>query len=231
MSPLNVLVVDDEPLALTNMRWLLEADPHAGTVHTADSAAAAETVLQHEAIDVALLDIHMPGTNGMDFARTLHGLPIVFVTADARPAVEAFELEACDYLLKPVRAQRLSEALVRAEAARRTLVPESDRISVQQGDATVLVSIPAIRWVSAQGDYARLHTVGSSYLLRETLADLEQLWEHHGFLRIHRSHLVNIHQVKRLLHRQSKLIVDLGDVQLEVSRRLASSVRRRLEAQ
>lgn len=229
MKELTVLVVDDEPLAVSQMRWLLESEPLAGTVHTAESATAAETMLQREEIDVVLLDIHMPGTSGLELARRLSGIPVVFVTADARPAVEAFELEACDYLLKPVRSRRLSEAMRRAEAARASASLEVPRIPVLQGDATVLVDIPEIRWIQAQGDYARLHTTGASYLLRETLADLEQKWEEYGFVRIHRSHMVNGHHVRRLLHRQSKLIVDLGEVQLEVSRRLTPAVRRRLE--
>lgn len=229
MTPLNVLVVDDEPLAVSQMRWLLESEPLAGEVHSADSAAAAEAVLAAHPIDAVLLDIHMPGTSGLELARSLRGTPIIFVTADARPAVEAFELEACDYLLKPVRARRLSEALRRAETMRSAAVLETARIPVLQGDSTVLVDIPEIRWVQAQGDYARLHTTTASYLLRETLADLEKQWEDYGLLRIHRSHLVNVHHVRKLLHRQSKLIVDLGDVQLEVSRRLTPAVRRRLE--
>ncbi|GAA4910466.1 LytTR family DNA-binding domain-containing protein [Nesterenkonia rhizosphaerae] len=228
--PLSVLVVDDEPLAVSQMRWLLEAEQQAAVVHTADSAAAAEQALRTEQIDVVLLDIHMPETSGLELARRLRDTPVIFVTADAQPAVEAFELEACDYLLKPVRAQRLSEALRRASAALTAVPPEAQRISVLQGDSTVLVDIRDIRWVQAHGDYARLHTVSGSYLLRAALSDLEQQWEELGFLRIHRSYLVNIHQVRRLLHRQSKLSVDLGDVHLEVSRRLAPAVRRRLEA-
>lgn len=231
MKPLNVLVVDDEPLAVSQMRWLLEAEPQAAEVLAADSARSAEMILETEPIDVVLLDIHMPGTNGLDFARGLRGVPVIFVTADARPAVEAFELNACDYLLKPVRARRLSEALRRAAEATNTAPREEVRVSVLQGDSTMLLDIPEIRWIQAQGDYVRLFTAKGSYLLRATLAELDEHWESHGFLRVHRSHMVNIRSVRRLLHRGGRLTLDLGDVQLEVSRRLTPQVRRRLEAQ
>lgn len=231
MRPLSVLVVDDEPLAVSQMRWLLDAEPQAGEVFAADSARAAEAMLESGKIDVVLLDIHMPGTNGLDFARGLHDVPIIFVTADARPAVEAFELRACDYLLKPVRARRLSEAMRRAAESLSTVSSDEARVAVLQGGATVLLDIPHIRWILAQGDYVRLFTAGHSYLLRATLADLEEDWDQYGFLRIHRSHMVNIRRVKRLLHREGKLSLDLGDVQLEVSRRLAAQVRRRLDDQ
>lgn len=243
--PLHVLVVDDEPLAVSQLQWMLEAEPLAGRVRTAANAAQAKHVMDTETVDVVLLDIHMPGQTGLDLARDLgrrkregEAPQVVFVTADAQPAVEAFELKARDYLLKPVRQSRLAEALRRAAEAVEPAGgpgPEPVRVSVLQGDATVLVEIAAIRWVQAQGDYARLHTEEGSYLLRVALGDLEEQWADHGFVRIHRSHLVNLHHAHRVVHRQGRMSVQLragfaGDEELAVSRRLIPHVRERLDA-
>lgn len=242
---LRVLVVDDEPPAVAQMQWLLEADPQVAAVHTASNAAQARHQLDTRRIDVVLLDIHMPGPSGLSLARELHGdrdgaPQIIFVTADAAPAVEAFELAARDYLLKPVRAARLSEALRRAAEALRPAVADASagappRVSVLQGDTTVLLDISSIRWVQAQGDYARLHTAEGSYLLRIALGELEEQWAAHGFVRVHRSSAVNLHHVRRVLHRQGRMAVQLrdpggGEQEVAVSRRLMHHVRERLEA-
>ncbi|OSM43533.1 LytR/AlgR family response regulator transcription factor [Nesterenkonia sp. PF2B19] len=240
---LRVLVVDDEPPAVAQMQWLLEADPQVGEIHTASNAAQAKHQLDTRRIDVVLLDIHMPGPSGLALARELPGddaaPQIIFVTADAAPAVEAFELAARDYLLKPVRAARLAEALRRAsDALRPAAEPAPDsapqRVSVLQGDTTVLLDIASIRWVQAQGDYARLHTAEGSYLLRIALSDLEEQWAEHGFVRVHRSSAVNLHHVRRVLHRQGRMSVQLRDPagteqEIAVSRRLMHHVRERLE--
>ncbi|EXF25834.1 LytR family transcriptional regulator [Nesterenkonia sp. AN1] len=241
---MSVLVVDDEPLALSQMKWLLDAEPQAGEVFTAADARSAEQVLQRQRIDVVLLDIHMPGMSGLALARRLRDLPaaepqaeagpqVIFVTADAHPAVEAFELEARDYLLKPVRAARLAAALRRATAAREAAAqdrPEPVRVSVLQGDSTVLVKLQDIRWVQAHGDYARLHTQAGTYLLRTPLAELAEEWQEHGFIRTHRSSLVNVIHVQRVTRRQGRMLIEVPGAELEVSRRLMPQVRERLEA-
>lgn len=240
---LTILVVDDEPLALSQMKWLLASEPQAGEVFAAPDARSAEQVLQQRRIDVVLLDIHMPGMSGLALARRLRDLPaaepqaesgpqVIFVTADAHPAVEAFELEARDYLLKPVRAERLAEALRRASAARDAAHqdrPEPVRVSVLQGDSTVLVNLHDIRWVQAHGDYARLHTQAGTYLLRSPLAELAEAWQEHGFIRTHRSSLVNVIHVLRVTRRQGRMLIEVPGAELEVSRRLMPQVRERLE--
>lgn len=249
-STLEVLVVDDEAPAVAVLEWMLRDEPCAGTVHTASSAATALRVLAEHPVDVVLLDIHMPGPSGLDLARQLRSgdngasaPQIIFVTADAQPAVEAFELEARDYLLKPVRSERLHAALLKVFTDRygaasnggadsEDALDEDTRVAVLQGDSTLLIHIAEIRWAQAQGDYARLHTETGSYLLRITLNELEHQWAEQGFMRIHRSHAVNLNHVRRILHRQGRMSVQLHGAEateLPVSRRSMPQVRERLE--
>lgn len=239
---MKILVVDDEKPAVTQMQWMLDSEPLAETVHTAHNAAQAKHILSTQPIDVVLLDIHMPGQNGMQLARQLaekaaDGEPapqIIFITADAQPAVEAFELAARDYLLKPVRASRLREALTRANEAITpdggSAAPAPPRISVSRGDSTVLLELPAIRRAEAQGDYARLHTDRGSFLLRAALAELEEQWAPHGFVRIHRSHLISLHHVERAQQRAGRMTIRVAGEDLDVSRRLMPHVRDRLSS-
>lgn len=250
VRPLQVLAVDDEGPALTQMSWLLEANPLVGKIFTAQNVPQAKHVLDTQKVDVVLLDIHMPGQSGLEMARELNqaaeSLRVIFVTADAQPAVEAFELEVLDYLLKPVRSARLNEALRKAvvglgleaedptetgaEQATKTTETDTGRVSVYQGDTTVLVRISDIRWAQAQSDYARLHTNQASYLLRVSMAELEQQWAEHGFVRIHRSHVVNLNHAERIVQREGRMSIHIGGTDLPVSRRLMPHVRERLSA-
>lgn len=244
MSPnqdvgLRVLAVDDEVPAVEQMQWLLEADPLVGVVYTATSVAEAKQVMSRYRIDVVLLDIHMPGPTGMDLAHELrrqeHGeVPhVIFVTADARPAVHAFELDALDYLLKPVRPARLHEALrktlSRVDTGSITQLPEQGRVTVQQGSQQLFVPIRNIRWAQAQGDYARIYTEDDSYLLRMSLTGIEEDWSAYDFVRIHRSHIVNLNYANKIVQQDGKMFMFIGDTELPVSRRLMPQVRQRLK--
>lgn len=236
---LSVLAVDDEKPAVEQMKWLLEADPLVATVATATNVAEAKEVLDRQRIDVVLLDIHMPGPTGMDLARELRrkdtgDVPhVIFVTADARPAVHAFELDALDYLLKPVRPARLHDALrktlSRVETDSITQVPEQGRVTVQQGAQQLFIPIRNIRWAQAQGDYARIHTEDESYLLRISLAGIEEEWAAYDFVRIHRSHIVNLNYANKIVQQYGRMAMYIGDTELPVSRRLMPQVRQRLK--
>lgn len=236
---LHVLAVDDEVPAVEQMRWLLEADPLVAAVHTATNVAQAKEVLAEHAIDVVLLDIHMPGPTGMDLAHELRhrhsgeAPHVIFVTADARPAVHAFELEALDYLLKPVRPARLHDALrktlTRVDTGAVPQVADQGRVAVQQGSQQVLIPIRAIRWAQAQGDYARIYTAEDSYLLRISLAGIEEDWAAYDFVRIHRSHIVNLNFANKIVQQDGRMCIHIEDTELPVSRRLMPQVRQRLK--
>ncbi|WP_306319901.1 MULTISPECIES: LytTR family DNA-binding domain-containing protein [unclassified Streptomyces] len=236
---LRVLAVDDEEPALAELLYLLRADPR---VHSAEGATDANEALRRitraleggeGAIDVLFLDIHMAGLTGLDVARLLAGFAhpplVVFVTAHEDFAVKAFDLKAVDYVLKPVRRERLAEAVRRvAERAASAAPPATvaDRIPVELGGVTRLVAVSDIVYAEAQGDYARLHTEdGTSHLVRIPLTTLEDRWQDLGFVRVHRSHLVALHRIDELRLDGAGMTIRIGTAEIAVSRRHASRVR------
>lgn len=222
-----VLVADDEAPALHELATLLAADPRVTVVHTASGGAEALRLLERGEIAVAFLDIHMPGITGFDLAKALAGLrvrpAVVFVTADESGAVRAFDLEAVDYVLKPVRAERLYRALGRALASGND--PADETIPVTVGSTTRLVRRAEVRWVQANGDYSRLYTPTCDHLVRVPLSELADRWADAGFVRVHRSYLVHRDAVTEVRLAGSAPTVVLADIELPVSRRLVSAVR------
>jgi DNA-binding LytR/AlgR family response regulator len=245
MTLLRVLAVDDEPPALDELVFSLRQHERIGCVTAAGDATEALRLLHSEDFDAVFLDIHMPGLNGMELAHLLQRFArqpaVVFVTAFDDHAVEAFEVKAVDYLLKPLRAERLDEALARVDQARATTVapsvpappaavaPSNDRvIPVEVGNRTVLVKLSTISYVEASGDYVRLYADGASYLLRASLSALEDEWSSAGFVRIHRGYLVDLARVRELrTDNEGGCHVKLGDQELPVSRRHTREVKDR----
>jgi DNA-binding LytR/AlgR family response regulator len=210
-----VLAVDDEPPALDELAYLLTADDRVAHVHRAGDATEALRVLRDTEVDAVFLDIRMPGLDGMELARILRRFArppaIVFVTAYDDGAVDAFDLGVTDYVRKPVRAERLGESLRRV-AGTRSVSPTpafgKDELSipVELAGTTRMLPRSSVRWVEAQGDYARLHTADASHLVRVSLATLAERWADAGFVRIHRSYLVQLRLVAelRLTHSGSR---------------------------
>ncbi|MFC6886339.1 LytR/AlgR family response regulator transcription factor, partial [Actinomadura yumaensis] len=242
---LRVLAVDDELPALEELTFLLRKDPRIERVTGAGEAAEAlrdlsRMLVAGERLDAVFLDIRMPGLDGLDFTRLLSGFAappqVVFVTAHDDCAVAAYELGALDYLLKPVRPERLAEAVRRVDdAVHRASAaedggvperpPEDEMIPVELGGRTRLVSRRAVTHVEAQGDYVRLHTAEGSYLVRMPLAALARRWEEAGFIRIHRSTLVASAHITELRFDGGRAAVQIGDELLPVSRRHTREVR------
>lgn len=231
MTGLRVLVVDDERPALDELGWLLERDERVGPVTTVDSAAEALRVLQEEQVDAVFLDIRMPGLTGLDLAKVLSRFrtppPVVFVTAYDEHAVDAFDLNAVDYLLKPVRDARLTEAVRRVVESGAGPEPrrDDDSIAVELGGVTRFVSRTQVHYVEAQGDYARLHTRDGSHLIRVPLSTLEEEWRDAGFVRIHRSLLVALPHIEEVRQDSGRFSVVVGGKELLVSRRHTRELR------
>jgi DNA-binding LytR/AlgR family response regulator len=152
---------------------------------------------------------------------------VVFVTAHDEHAVEAFELNAVDYVLKPVRDDRLSEAVRRIVEARLAAPSEEkdDNIAVELGGVTRFISRGDVRYVEAQGDYARLHTATGSHLVRVPLTSLEDEWRGSGFVRIHRSLLVALQHIDEVRMDSGRCTLVVGDQVLAVSRRHTRELR------
>ncbi|WP_245933936.1 LytR/AlgR family response regulator transcription factor [Branchiibius hedensis] len=236
-EPLRVLVVDDEAPARDELVHLLAADDRIGRVHVAPSGSEALRTLEAEEIDVVFSDVSMPGLDGMDLTRVIARFAqrpqVVLVTAHQQYAVDAFALQVADYLMKPVRAERLAEAVRRVSGSR--TLPDSDgsaadeeTIAVERGGVTRFIRRDDIRYVHAQGDYARLHTDSGTHLVRIPLATLEQRWEAAGFIRIHRSILVATKFVGQVRMRDGHCTVVVDGEELSVSRRHTRALRDRL---
>jgi DNA-binding LytR/AlgR family response regulator len=228
---LRVLVVDDERPALDELAYLLAGDDRIGEVLTSDSATDGLRILQESDVDVVFLDIQMPGLTGLELAQVLSRFrvppAIVFVTAHEGHAVEAFDVRAVDYVLKPVRADRLAEAVRRVVDGDRTPSPDDPEVAVERGGVTRFVRRSAISHVEAHGDYARLHTADDAHLVRTPLATLEEEWGGAGFVRIHRSLLVSLAHVREVRMDGGRCTVVVGDppVELGVSRRHTRELR------
>ena len=250
---LKVLIVDDEELARLRLRGLVNdnPEPRAEVVAEAANAAQALVYLADRACDVVLLDIQMPGRDGMQLAaelRTMARPPaVVFVTAHAEHALRAFELEALDYLTKPVKRERLQAALQRvAQRLNRAPAPpaepvEAPVIIVSDRGRIVRVPVVEVLYLKAELKYVTLRTASHTHVLDDSLADLEErLGER--FLRVHRNALVARHAVRAL---ERRVVAGEGDDEggevwavriapvdewLAVSRRQVAAVREALVA-
>lgn len=247
---MRILIVDDEELARLRLRRLLEelsAQMPIEVVGEAAQAAVALEWLDREPCDVVLLDIHMPGLDGLELAARLRARPdapaLIFVTAHAEHALTAFELEALDYLTKPVRAERLRQALLRV--AQRSQPPAGPTDA--QDAAVIVVSdrgrvhrvpIAEVLYFKAELKYVTLRTAEHAFVLDDTLTDLEKRLDQR-FLRVHRNALVARRAV-RALERRALDDEDSGgwavrvapvDEWLAVSRRQIAAVREALAAE
>lgn len=232
-GPLDVLIADDERPVLDELELLLRRDARIREIRRATSGSEALRLLAEHAVDAAFLDIHMPGLSGFDLARALSRFTrppaIVFVTADEAGALEAFDFAAVDYILKPIRRERLDRAIARVLAGRD--LPDEppsigdESIPVRVGHIMRVVHRSDVRWVQAQGDYSRLVTETDSHLIRETISELEQRWAAAGFIRVHRSFLVDRSAITVVRLTGSHPSVLIAGEEIPVSRRSIAAVR------
>ncbi|MCM2251829.1 MAG: LytTR family DNA-binding domain-containing protein [Ramlibacter sp.] len=203
---MRVLLVDDEALARLRLRALLRACAAPAAAVTAEAADAAQAMelLRRQPFDAVLLDIRMPGADGLALAQTVRSLPrppaVVFVTAHAEHAVDAFDLEAVDYLTKPVRLERLQAALQKVErlagaGAQPPSAPEA--LLIQDRGRTERVPLAEVLYLKAELKYITVRTAARSFILDGSLSELE---ERHAarFLRVHRNALVARHAIRAL---------------------------------
>ena len=243
---LNILIVDDDQLARRRMRQLLALCPGdlCGRVEEAPDAALAAGMLRHRRFDLLLLDIRMPGRqDGLQFASSLRDLPqrpaVVFVTGHSEHALKAFDADAIDYITKPVRAERLERALVKAEGIRRREIPtvenECDGLRITVRGAARKMDISEVLYIRAEKKRLSVVTPRGSFCLDGSLDDLQGRFAL-KLVRIHRHTLVAITAITGLKrmpdddrHNASwALALRHSEERLPVSRRMVSEVRERM---
>jgi DNA-binding LytR/AlgR family response regulator len=226
------LVVDDEAVARARLVRMLAQLPGVEVVGEAENGEAALTQIAKLSPDVVLLDVHMPGLDGLGLAERPGLPPIIFTTAHVEFAADAFELDAVDYLVKPVRKERLEKALQkvarRAPAAR---MPQAgaDRLTVHGTGEVRFVDVSEVTAFRALDKYTELLVRGEELLVRESLDTLEERFQALGFVRVHRAALLRKDAITALERDGEGLKARISDGRtFPVSRRLAAELRRAL---
>lgn len=221
---MRTVTVDDEPLARERLKLLLTAEPDVQIVSECKSGAEAIAFLHSQPVDLLFLDIQMPRIDGLGVVQEigmLHLPPTIFVTAYQEYAVRAFEIEAIDYLTKPVEPERLKAAMERVRArlaAKSALLTQAQfvavldglrgsenarqsyisRLLVRDGAKDILVQTQSIEWIEAADYYSCLHLKGRTLMLRETVSELCRKLDPTIFVRVHRSAIVNLNYVREI---------------------------------
>lgn len=217
---LSVLVVDDEPLARQGLRLLLGRQPQVESVSEARNGREAIALIREKKPDLVLLDVQMPRTDGFAVVHAIGAErmpPVIFVTAHDQYAIQAFEIAAIDYILKPVTEERFALAFGRAiralgsapqgDATKQVLAMldavanpprQVERFAVRSGERTMLVPVEDVEWIEAFQNYVRLHAGPATHLLHVPMNTIEAVLDSNRFLRIHRSHIVNIRRIAQL---------------------------------
>ncbi len=232
--PLKALVCDDEAPARSELRYLLGEVGGVEVVGEASSGAEALQLIKALPYDVVFLDIDMPGLPGMQLAEVLNDLEkrpaIIFVTAHSEYAVQAFEVAATDYLVKPVELDRLKQAIGRLVPAATAGPARIERIPVEKAGKKLLLPVDEIFHIMAKDDYSYLHTDGERYLSTMSLSTLEQRLEPQGFYRVHRRFLVNLSKVSEVLPMYGGTLLltlkDRNKTQVPVSRRRVPALKK-----
>lgn len=250
---LSVILVDDEPMARRRLKRLLVADGGVEVVAECDTGAAAVAALRRHRADVVFLDVQMPEMSGFDVLRVVgpEHLPlVVFVTAFDEFALRAFEAHAIDYLLKPFGEARVQRALERVrtfltgrneggqhEPLRELLQTAAGAtlpscLLVKRDDRVLLLRPADIDWIEAVGDYVKVHAGTESHLMRSTLTEVQKKLAGDGFVRIHRSRLVNLARVRefRPSSRGESTIILKNGARLEASYPFLKEIQDRLGA-
>jgi len=233
---ITALLVDDEAPARSELRYLLAEHADVQVAGEAAGAGEALELARHLEPDVVFLDVEMPGLTGVEAAPLVRERTdppaVVFVTAHERYALDAFAVEAFDYLLKPVDPERLARVVERLRERSVENVLPFEKVAVVSAGGTELLDYDQVHFARADGDYSRVHTYDRSYLCTASLGELEEKLPAGRFARIHRSYLVNLSKVAGVRRvAPERLCLQLADSQkteLDVARRQARQLRERL---
>ena len=218
--PMTTLIVDDEPLAREGLRLLLSRDPEVSAILEAKDGREAVAAIRERGPDLVFLDVQMPEMDGFEVVQTIgaESMPaVVFVTAHDQYAIQAFEINVLDYLLKPVIEERFVKALVRAKDRIRSNVAADSsrqiiglletiaapqnylkRLAIRSAGKTIFLDVEDVDWIGAAENYVELHVGRANHLLHVTMNGLEKSLDPEIFLRIHRSTIVNLDRIKEV---------------------------------
>ena len=249
---LNVLVVDDEPLARDGLKLLLSGKPRVGSVSEARNGREAIALIREQKPDLVLLDVQMPRVDGFAVVEAIGAarMPaVIFVTAHDQYAIRAFEIAAVDYLLKPVTEERFSLAFARATSRLRAAPREDDarqvlalldtlanpprpltRFAIRAGERTFFVPVEDVDRIEALQNYVQLHVGATTHLLHVPMNTIEAVLDPARFLRIHRSHIVNVRRISQLWSvAHGQYLIELGSgLRLPSGRTYGERIRRAL---
>jgi len=251
-TDLRVLIVDDEALARKRVRRLLQGEARVDVVGECANGPDAVAAIREQAPDLVLLDVQMPGMDGLaviDAVGADRMPPVVFVTAHEAYALQAFDVHAVDYLLKPFDQDRLHEALNRARrrcgSRADNGLPEQlaelvqnmqrrrsylQRVAVRTDGRVLLVPVAEVDWLEPAGNYTCMHAGSKTHIIRETMARLEEQLDPVRFARIHRSTMINLNRIRELqpyFHGDYKVLLEDG-TELTLSRNFRENLMSRL---
>jgi two-component system, LytTR family, response regulator len=236
VGKIRVMVVDDEPLARSNLRVLLKRDADVELLKECASGSEALREIRKQKPDLVFLDVQMPECDGFDVLEQLGAeLPaaLVFVTAYDQYALQAFEAGALDYLLKPYSNARFERALQRAKeriGAANATVRKVERLAIKSAGEVLFLKTAEIDWIEAADYYVCLHVGARTHLLRRSMADVEKELTSAAFCRIHRSSIVNLGRVRRLETAEdgsTDVVLQTG-AKLRLSRKYKRELQRRM---
>src|SRR5205809_6694039 len=230
---LKAIIVDDERLARAELKKLLQAYPEIDVVDEAANAEEGVDKIENQNPDIIFLDIQMPGKTGFDLLSDLERAPhVIFTTAYDEYALKAFEVNALDYLMKPIEPRRLADALqklqqaeekeaVSQQALQRGILTENDQVFVKDGERCWFVKLSEVRLFESVGNYAKVFFAGNKPLILKSLNALEERLDEKTFFRANRKHIVNMRMIEKVEpYFNGGLLLDLkGGEKIEVSRR------------
>lgn len=234
-EPINCIIVDDEPVAREILEKHLSKIENVRILGSCKNALEAFQVISSEKVDLVFLDINMPEISGLSFAKSINkGIKVIFTTAYREYAVDGFDLQAVDYLLKPISFERLLQALNKYMNENASVMSDeplivedekSDYFFVRSDRKMIKISFPEILFIESLGDYLKIHLVGKNVVTRETIANIEARLPQKFFIRIHRSFVVAVKAIDSFTNEY----IEVGKKQIPISRSYKKEVLERLE--
>lgn len=234
-SKIRCIIVDDEPMAREILENHLSKISTIEVVDSCKSAIEAFNVISTEKIDLIFLDINMPEISGLSFAKSINkNIKIIFTTAYREYAVDGFDLQAVDYLLKPISFERLLQGVnkyfnesttVQQEETKEIVHEKSDSIFVRSDRKMIKINFSEILFIESLSDYIKIHLKDKNVVTRETISNIEAKLPQHDFLRVHRSYIVALNSIDSF----TSELVEMGKKQIPISRSYKDGVLKRLE--